>query len=172
MAKAKKSQKENKPTSRSAVYAGTFDPITNGHVDLIQRALSHFDEIVVVVAHSRKKSPVFDAKTRKKLIEDCFKGDPRVRVDIDSGLLVNYARKHKIPVILRGLRAVSDFEYEFQMALMNRKMCPELETFFLMASGRYFFVNSTLIKEVISHGGDVNELVPSHVEKKLRETLC
>lgn len=161
-----------KPTVRKAVYAGTFDPITNGHVDLIQRALEHFDEIVVVVAHSHKKSPVFDAKTRKKLVEDCFKGDPRVSVDIDSGLLVDYAKSKNIPVILRGLRAVSDFEYEFQMALMNRKMRPDLETFFLMASGRYFFVNSTLIKEVISHGGDVKELVPAHVEKKLRETLC
>lgn len=169
---AKKSPKANPSHSRKAVYAGTFDPITNGHVDLIQRALTHFDEIVVVVAHSQKKNPVFDAKTRKKLIEDCFKGDKRVTVDIDSGLLVDYATRHGIPVILRGLRAVSDFEYEFQMALMNRKMSPDLETFFLMASGRYFFVNSTLIKEVISHGGNVNELVPPHVEKKLRETLC
>ncbi len=169
---AKQKTTSAKPSSRKAVYAGTFDPITNGHVDLIERALEHFDEIVVVVAHSRKKSPLFDAKTRKKLIEDCFKANKRVTVDIDSGLLVDYAKKNNIPVILRGLRAVSDFEYEFQMALMNRKMNPDLETFFLMASGRYFFVNSSLIKEVISHGGNVKELVPAHVEKKLKETLC
>ena len=169
---AKNSSPKTKQATRRAVYAGTFDPITNGHVDLIERALEHFDEIIVVVAHSQKKSPVFDAKMRKKLIEECFKNDERIKVDIDSGLLVDYAKKNDIPVILRGLRAVSDFEYEFQMALMNRKMNPDLETFFLMASGRYFFVNSTLIKEVISHGGDVKELVPKHVEKKLRETLC
>lgn len=169
---AKQSPPKNNTSPKKAVYAGTFDPITNGHVDLIERALAHFDEIVVVVAHSRKKSPVFDAKTRKKLIEDCFKGNTKVKVDIDDGLLVDYAKKNDIPVILRGLRAVSDFEYEFQMALMNRKMNPQLETFFLMASGRYFFVNSSLIKEVISHGGNVKELVPAHVEKKLKETLC
>lgn len=157
-------------TSR-AIYPGTFDPITNGHVDLIQRCLGVFSHVTVLVAHSRKKEPLFDGKLRKELIEQCFPGDSRVRVDLYDGLLVDYARKNDIQAVLRGLRAVSDFEYEFQMATMNRRMYPELQTFFLMASEKYFFVNSTLIKEVMSHHGDVSELVPPHVEKKLQEKL-
>lgn len=169
------SKTKNAPHSRakrSAIYPGTFDPITNGHVDLIRRALVQFEEITVLVAHSGKKSPLFDAKTRKDLILKCFAGDPRVKVDIYDGLLAEYARKHGIRVVLRGLRAVSDFEYEFQMATMNSRMNPDLQTFFLMSSENYFFVNSTLVKEVFSHGGDVKELVPPHVEKKLQEKLC
>ena len=154
-----------------AIYPGTFDPITNGHVDLIQRCLSVFDHVTVLVAHSRKKAPLFDSETRKALIQDCFPSDPRVHVDTYEGLLVDYARKHDITAVLRGLRAVSDFEYEFQMATMNRRMYPELQAFFLMASEKYFFVNSTLIKEVMSHHGDVTELVPPHVAKKLQEKL-
>jgi pantetheine-phosphate adenylyltransferase len=154
-----------------AIYPGTFDPITNGHVDLIQRCLSVFSHVTILVAHSTKKAPLFDAVARKSLIEECFPNDPRIQVDVYDGLLVNYARDHGIHVVVRGLRAVSDFEYEFQMATMNRQLFPELQTFFLMASERYFFVNSTLIKEVISHRGDVAELVPAHVGKKLREKL-
>ena len=154
-----------------AIYAGTFDPITFSHVDLIKRSLGVFNEMVVLVAHSGKKRPLFDVDTRKGLIERCFAGDKRVRVESHQGLLVDYARAHKIRVIIRGLRAVSDFDYEFQMATMNRRMYPELQTFFLMASERFFFVNSTLVKEMALHGGDVSELVPRHVEKKLRESL-
>ncbi len=160
----------NNKTSR-AIYPGTFDPITNGHVDLIQRCLTVFSDVTVVVAHSRKKAPLFDAATRKSLIEQCFPGDQRVKVDVYEGLLVDYAKKHHINAVLRGLRAVSDFEYEFQMATMNRRMFPELQTFFLMASEKYFFVNSTLIKEVMSHHGDVSELVPPHVQKQLQDKL-
>ena len=159
------------PNTSRAIYPGTFDPITNGHVDLIKRCLGVFSHVTVLVAHSRKKAPLFDTETRKNLIEQCFPGDSRVRVDTYEGLLVDYARKHDIKAVLRGLRAVSDFEYEFQMATMNRQLYPELQTFFLMASEKFFFVNSTLIKEVISHHGDVSELVPPHVEKKLREKL-
>ncbi len=159
------------PTNSRVIYPGTFDPITNGHVDLIQRCLGTFSEVTVLVAHSRKKAPLIDAATRKQLIEQCFPGDPRVTVDVYEGLLANYAREKGITSVLRGLRAVSDFEYEFQMATMNRRMYPELQTFFLMASEKYFFVNSTLIKEVMSHHGDVSELVPPHVEKKLQEKL-
>jgi pantetheine-phosphate adenylyltransferase len=155
-----------------ALYPGTFDPITRGHVDLIKRSLKAFDELVVLVAHSQKKAPLFDAATRKAMIEECFDDDTRVKVVVHDGLLVDYARSHGIVAIVRGLRAVSDFEYEFQMATMNRRMYPELQTFFLMASENFFFVNSTLVKEVISHGGDVSELVPPHVEKKLKERLC
>ncbi len=159
------------PRNQRVIYPGTFDPITNGHVDLIQRALHVFDEVVVLVAHSRKKNPLLDAATRKSLIEKSFPKNPKVRVEIYEGLLVDYAKKHKIHTILRGLRAVSDFEYEFQMATINRRMYSELQTFFLMASEKFFFVNSTLVKEVAAHGGDVSEMVPPHVEKKLKETL-
>lgn len=170
-AKPPTSPRKNRPQTRRAIYPGTFDPITNGHVDLIQRALFLFDEVIVVVAHSRKKSPLFDSKLRKKIIEECFKDDPRVKVDISEGLLADYAKEKNISVVLRGLRAVSDFEYEFQMATMNKRMNPNLQTFFLMSSEKFFFVNSTLVKEVFSHGGDVSELVPSHVEKHLKEKL-
>jgi pantetheine-phosphate adenylyltransferase len=159
------------PNSSRAIYPGTFDPITYGHVDLIQRSLSVFSDVTILVAHSRKKTPLFDAPTRKALIEQCFPQDKRVQVEIYDGLLVDYARKHHIQAVLRGLRAVSDFEYEFQMATMNRRLYPELQTFFLMASEKFIFVNSTLIKEVISHHGDVSELVPPHVGKKLQEKL-
>ena len=156
---------------KRAIYPGSFDPITNGHVDLIRRSLYVFDEVTVLVAHSSKKQPLFAAKERKRLIEKCFENDPRVHVDIYDGLLADYAKRAQIHTVLRGLRAVSDFEYEFQMATMNRRMYPELQTLFLMSSENFFFVNSTLVKEVISHGGDVSELVPKHVEKKLRERL-
>jgi len=159
-------------TEHRAIYPGTFDPITFGHVDLIRRAMTFFGEIVVLVAHSGKKAPLFEAKVRKQLVEACFEGDTKVRVEVYDGLLAEYAKKSKINVVLRGLRGVSDFDYEFQMATMNRRMYPELQTFFLMASEKYFFVNSTLVKEVCSHKGDITELVPPHVEKKLRERLC
>lgn len=157
---------------RKAIYPGTFDPITYGHVDLIRRSLQVFDEVTVLVAHSGKKKPLFDAATRKELIQGCFAKDTRVRVDIHDGLLVDFARKANIPNVMRGLRGISDFEYEFQMATMNSRMFGDLQTFFLMSSEKFFFVNSTLVKEVISHGGDVSELVPPHVEKRLREKLC
>lgn len=167
----KTDQAKAKPKIRKAIYPGTFDPITNGHVDLIKRALSLFDEVIVLVAHSRKKTPLFEPKLRKKLIEQCFKGDPRVTVDISEGLLADYAKEKSVGIVLRGLRAVSDFEYEFQMATMNNRMNEDLQTFFLMSSEHYFFVNSTLVKEVFSHGGDVADLVPKHVEKHLKEKL-
>ncbi len=154
-----------------AIYPGTFDPITNGHIDLIERSMEVFDELVILVAHSGKKAPLFGAKERKSLIEKCF-SDNRIKVDIYDGLLADYARTHGIRIILRGLRGISDFEYEFQMATMNKRMYPELQTFFLMSSEKFFFVNSTLVKEVILHKGDVSELVPPHVEKRLRDLLC
>jgi pantetheine-phosphate adenylyltransferase len=154
-----------------AIYPGTFDPITNGHVDLITRALSIFDEVIILIAHS-SKNPIFSVKERKELVLKALKHDPRIAVDSVEGLLADYAKKIKVNVILRGLRAISDFEYEFQMATMNKRLYPKLETFFLMASENNFFVNSTLVKEVISHGGNVSSLVPLHVEKALKEKLC
>jgi pantetheine-phosphate adenylyltransferase len=159
----------SKPKGTHALYPGTFDPITNGHVDLIKRSLLVFDRVTVLVAHSGKKTPLFQDDERKALVESCFQDDKRVQVDIYDGLLATYAKEHGIQVILRGLRAVSDFDYEFQMATMNRRMFPDLQTFFLMASERFFFVNSTLVKEVISHGGDVSELVPPQVLARLSE---
>lgn len=157
---------------RKVIYPGTFDPITNGHIELIQRSLKVFDKVIVLVAHSLKKKPVFEASVRKTLIEESFKNDDRVSVEIYDGLLADYAKQNQISAVLRGLRVVSDFEYEFQMATMNRKMNPDLQTFFLMASDHFFFVNSTLVKEVFSHGGDIKDFVPAHVEKKMREVLC
>lgn len=154
---------------KRAIYPGTFDPITRGHVDLIERALAVFDEVIVLVAHSGKKTPLFKDQERKKLVEACFKGNARVKVEIYDGLLVNYAKKANIHSMIRGLRAVSDFEYEFQMATMNRRMLPELQTFFLMASENFIFVNSSVVKEVVAHGGDVSELVPEHVEIELKK---
>ncbi len=167
----KKAKPSSKTPEQRAIYPGTFDPITFGHVDLIQRSLAVFHQLVILVAHSGKKTPRFDAATRKALIEKCFNGDKRVRVEVHDGLIVQYARANNIRVVLRGLRAVSDFDYEFQMATMNRRMYPDLETFFLMASEKFFFVNSTLVKEMVLHGGDISELVPPHVEKKLVESL-
>ena len=155
-------------TTKKAIYPGTFDPITNGHVDLIKRALKLFDEVTVLVAHSGK-TPLFTVEERKDLVESCFSNEKRVRVEIHNGLLVEYAKKNKVSVILRGLRGISDFEYEFQMATMNNRMHEDLETCFLMANEKFFFINSTLVKEVFFHGGDVQELVPPWVEKKLRE---
>jgi len=157
---------------RKVIYPGTFDPITNGHIELIERSLKVFDEVIVLVAHSLKKKPVFEASVRKALIEESFKQDKRVSVEIYDGLLADYAKDKNISAVLRGLRVVSDFEYEFQMATMNRKMNPDLQTFFLMASDHFFFVNSTLVKEVFSHGGNIKDFVPPHVEQKMREVLC
>lgn len=157
---------------KKALYPGTFDPITYGHVDVIERSLSVFDQVTVLIAHSGKKHHLFEAKIRKRLVEKCFDKSTRVKVDIHDGLLADYAKDNGFKTILRGLRGISDFEYEFQMASMNQRMNHDLQTFFLMASEKYFFLNSTLVKEVISHGGDVRELVPPHVEKHLKETLC
>lgn len=169
------STKSNGPqkddSKRRCIYPGTFDPITYGHVDVIQRALSLFDEITVLIAHSGKKKPLFNTTERKQLIESCFVGEKRIKVESHEGLLAEYAKQNGIRFVLRGLRGISDFDYEFQMATMNQRMYSELHTFFLMASEKYFFVNSTLVKEVFSHRGDVSELVPPHVEKMLKERL-
>lgn len=169
--KLSRANQASKKNLRRAIYPGTFDPITNGHVDLITRSLASFDEIIILIAHSSKK-PVFSPEERMKLIQQCFKNDSRIKVDIIEGLLADYAKRVGVSVVLRGLRAISDFEYEFQMATMNKRLHPKLETLFLMASENNFFVNSTLVKEVCSHGGDISTLVPPHVEKSLKEKLC
>lgn len=153
-------------TKPLAVYPGSFDPPTLGHVDLIHRASEIFD-VIVLIADNSKKSSFFTPAERKKLLEDCLKKLKNVKVDIFSGLTVDYLRKKKSRVILRGLRAISDFDLEVQMATMNRKLFPEVETFVMMSDERYLFVASSLVKEVASHGGDVSALVPTNVARAL-----
>ena len=157
---------------RIAIYPGSFDPVTNGHLDIIQRGVHLFDELIVAVSESSRKTLSFSLNDRTTFLRKALHRFPRIRVEPFSGLLADFVKKKKACAVIRGLRAVSDFEYEFQMALMNRKLYSALETFFLMASGKFFYVNSTLIKEVFSHGGDVSGLVPEHVEKRLKDKLC
>jgi pantetheine-phosphate adenylyltransferase len=153
----------------AAIYAGSFDPITNGHVSIIQSGLVAFDRIIVAVLSNSTKQALFSVEDRIEMITEAVKGDPRVDVDrFEDGLLVDYARTKGVRVVLRGLRAVGDFEHELQMANMNRHLDGNIETVFIMASD-YFFVSSSLIKEAASLGGDLRGVVPDFVEKKLRE---
>jgi len=152
-----------------AVYPGSFDPLTNGHVDIIQRGSRLFDRIVVGVLINLEKSPLFTVPERVAIARDVFRGWANVEVDTFDGLLVDYARSKQASVIVRGLRAVSDFEYELQMALMNRRLSPEVETVFMMPAEPYTYVSSRLVKEVVALGGSVHGLVPGIVEDRLRE---
>jgi len=154
---------------RIAVYPGTFDPFTNGHIDIVERGLRIFDELVVAVAANPHKSPLFTVEERKEIIRDAIKDMPNVRVDSFDDLLVEYVRNQKANVVIRGLRAISDFEYEFQMALMNRKICEEVETVFLMPNQAYSYLSSRIVKEIALLGGSVSGLVPPLAEKMLRE---
>jgi len=155
-----------------AVYQGTCDPITMGHMDIIDRALNLFDKIIVAIAINPSKKPLFPLKERIQMVKDCFPADySRVEVDTVSGLLVQYAAEKKATAIIRGLRAVSDFDYEFQLALMNRKLEREVDTIFLMPGFRWIYISSSIIKDAARHGGDVCELVPAHVNKRLLEVF-
>jgi pantetheine-phosphate adenylyltransferase len=157
-----------------AVYPGSFDPITNGHIDLLERALKMFDKVIIAVAVNVGKEPVFSAQERFEMIKESLADHPlrdRVTVDLLNGLLVDYVQSIPASTIVRGLRAVSDFEYEFQMALMNRKLSPEIETAFIMTGMRWIYISSRIIKEVVRSGGDVSGLVPDGVAKKLLERL-
>jgi len=154
-----------------AVYPGFFDPITNGHVDIILRGLRLFDKIFVAVLKNPKKQALFSTKDRVAMIQEIFAHQPSIEVKAFDGLLVDFVRRQKARIVIRGLRAVSDFEYEFQMALMNRQLDPEIETFYMMPSVHYSFLNSGVVKEVFALGGSVAGLVPEIVEKKLREKL-
>ena len=156
---------------KRAVYPGFFDPITNGHVDIILRGLRLFDKIVVAVLKNPKKEALFSTKDRVAMIQEIFTHQPDIEVKAFGGLLVEFVRRHQAKIVIRGLRAVSDFEYEFQMALMNRQLDPEIETLYMMPSVNYSFLNSSVVKEVFSLGGSVKGLVPEIVEKKLREKL-
>jgi pantetheine-phosphate adenylyltransferase len=156
---------------RTALYPGTFDPITNGHLDIISRALALFDRLIVAVAHNESKQTTFSDVERIEMIRSIVGNDERVETVKFKGLTAHYAKERGVDAIIRGLRAVSDFEYEFQMALMNRRLVPEIETVFLMPRGKYAYLSSTLIKDIARFGGEVDLFVDKAVAKKLREKL-
>jgi pantetheine-phosphate adenylyltransferase len=156
------------PNGRLAIFPGSFDPITNGHVDIILRSAHLFERILVAVLVNQEKKPLFTPDERIEIIRDVFSEYPNIAVDTFDGLLVDYARKRRASVIIRGIRAVSDYEYEFQMALMNRHLEPSLETVFMMPAEQYTYLSSRLIKEVFSLGGQVTGLVPPAVETWMR----
>lgn len=160
---------QEKFANKIAIYPGSFDPITNGHVDLIKRGMRIFGEIIVLVAYNPNKSYLFNVKEREQFIREIFSDNNGVKVDSHGGLLVDYLKSSGASVILRGMRAVSDFEYEFQMALMNRRQTREVETVFLMSGFKWFYSSSKLIKEVASMGGSVKGLVPDNVNRGLME---
>jgi len=152
-----------------AVYPGTFDPVTNGHIDLLERSLRIFDEVIVAVAENPKKTPLFSLEERITLFRAVSARFQNVVIEGFDGLLVDYVRKKKAVAIIRGLRAVSDFEYEMQMALMNRRLDNNIETVFMMPNEAYSFITSTIVKEAASYGGDVSSLVPVAVVEKLKK---
>ncbi|MBI1820785.1 MAG: pantetheine-phosphate adenylyltransferase [Nitrospirae bacterium] len=156
---------------KRGVYPGTFDPVTNGHIDLIKRSLALFEEVIVAIAPSPHKHPLFNVEDRLEMIKTSVADIPRVEVEVFDGLLIDYVREKKAVAVIRGLRAVSDFEYELQMALMNRKLDAHIETVFLMPSEEYSYLTSSIIKGVAGYGGDVRELVPPVVWKYLQKNM-
>jgi len=156
---------------RTAIYPGSFDPLTNGHLDLVQRATKLFDQVVVAVARSESKNPLFTLAERVALVEQAVKKIPNVTVDSFDGLLVDYVEKRGGQAVIRGLRAVSDFEFEFQLALMNRKLNERVETIFMMPKETYTFLSSRIIKEVAILGGDISKFVPPHVSEALGKKI-
>ena len=154
-----------------ALYPGTFDPPTNGHVDLIQRGAKLFSELTVAILKNPSKNPMFTVDERVEMLREVTSDMPNVQVATFDGLMVDFARQSGATAVLRGIRAISDYEYEFQMALMNRRLAPEIETVFLQPAGRYSFVSSRMLKEVFSFGGDVTGLVPPNVVTRLRERI-
>jgi pantetheine-phosphate adenylyltransferase len=157
--------------ARDAIYPGSFDPLTNGHLAIIQRGLKLFDRLIVAVANNPQKQPLFSVEERKAMIAEAVGNDPRVEIDSFDGLLVDFVRRKGISAVLRGLRAVSDFEYEFQLANMNHKLLPTLESVFVMTGEDYFFVSARLVREVALFGGDVTGLVPPLVAERLRRKI-
>ncbi len=154
-----------------AIYPGSFDPPTNGHLDLIERGSNIFDELIVAILRNSEKSPLFSLGERRLMLEAMTEPFHNVRVDTFDGLTVDYAVRMKAKAVLRGIRAISDYEYELQMALMNRKLHPELETVFMMPAGKYSYLSSRLVREVAQLGGSVKDLVPEMVEQRLKEKL-
>jgi pantetheine-phosphate adenylyltransferase len=153
------------------LYPGSFDPITNGHLDLIDRGAKLCDHLIVAILRNEEKEPLFSVEERMEMLREVVRTYPNVEVDSFNGLLVDYAKQKGATTILRGIRAISDYEYELQMALMNRRLCPTVETVFLMASEAYSFISSRLIKQVITLGGNISGLVPPSVEVRLRDRV-
>lgn len=160
-----------KPGTVVAIYPGSFDPITNGHLDLIERGARLADRLVVAILRNEKKQPLFSVTERMDMLEQVVAAYPNVEVDCFDGLLVDYAAQKQASLIIRGIRAISDYEHELQMALMNRRLRPEIETVFLMAGEAYSFISSHLVKEVIRLGGNISGLVPPLVETRLKNRL-
>ena len=158
--------------STLAIYPGSFDPLTNGHVDIIERGARIFDRIIVAILVNAEKAPLFTTPERVEIARAVFKDRENVEVDTFDGLLVDYVARRKADVIVRGLRAISDYEFEFQMALMNRRLNAEIETIFMMPAEQYTYISSRLIKEVFALGGQVHGLVPDQVEARLREKVA
>lgn len=156
-------------SEKIAVYPGSYDPLTNGHIDIIQRGLKIFDKIIVTALKNPSKTYLFSLEERMDMLMETFKKNPNIEVDYFEGLLVDYLKKIGVNTVIRGLRAISDFEIEFQMALMNRSIKPEIETIFLVPSVCYSFVSSRLVKEVYQLGGEIEKMVPNIVNKKLKE---
>ncbi|MGC9518865.1 MAG: pantetheine-phosphate adenylyltransferase [Desulfuromonadaceae bacterium] len=153
----------------TAVYPGSFDPVTNGHIDIIWRGLKVFDNIIVGVAQNSAKNNMFSVEERVEMIREALGGNPRIRVDVIDGLLIDYVRKQGSNIIIRGLRAVSDFEYEFQLAQVNHTVEENIETMFMMTSVRYGYLSSSVVKEMGSLGGDIRDFVPEGVLRRIRE---
>lgn len=171
MAVEKKSSTSYGGSMPRAIYPGSFDPITNGHLDILDRSLKIFSEVTVVVAGTGQKNPLFTPQERVDLIKKVTRGRPRVKVDLWSGLIMEYAAQHGIHAVIRGLRAASDFEYEFMMASMNKKLNAEVETLFMMTSQNLYFVSSTMIKELFRYGGDISSYVPVEVVEYLESKV-
>lgn len=159
-------------TEKIAVVPGSFDPITNGHIDIIRRAADVFDTVYVAVLNNSAKKPLFSIEERTALIKEVTKDLPNIRIETSTGLLIDYAREKKAKAIVRGLRAVSDFEYEMQITSMNRVLDENIETFFIMSKNQYSFLSSSIVKEVAKYGGNVSELVPTIVEQALNEKFA
>lgn len=160
---------KNSSVQRVAIYPGSFDPVTNGHLDIVSRGLKLFDKIIVAILHNPAKKSLFSVQERTDMLTESLQDFSNVEVDTFDGLLVDYAEKRKAQAILRGMRAVSDFEYEFQLALMNRRLNREVQTVFLMTGLQWIFTSSSIIKEAARFGGNINGMVPSVVTQKLKE---
>jgi len=157
---------------RTVIYPGSFDPLTNGHLDVIQRASKLFDKVIVAVAHNERKKPLFSLQERVHLVSEAIKHIPHAEADSFEGLLVDFVEKRGGQAIIRGLRAVSDFEFEFQLALMNRKLNERIETIFMMPKDTYTFLSSSIVKEIAALGGDVSSFVPAHVQAALKAKIA
>lgn len=155
---------------KTALYAGSFDPFTLGHADIIDRALEFFDEVTIVIAVSPSKKPLLTKDQRKEMLEELFQDNPKIKVDSWDGLIVDFAKEKNIDAMVRGLRPIGDFDLEFQMASMNKKLNPKLETIFLMTGDNLYYVSSSIVKEVYNHGGDVSNFVPQKVLDYLNKT--